>query len=93
MNEQQLSRKYHVQGTKMVRKQDNLGLEGLIKDLYQIKKEILDMPKYRHGTEKRELTNRKDELIFAIQKELKSTDKAKADKIRKKLFDELGVMI
>ena len=78
----------------MVRKQNNPeSLEGLIKDLFQTKKEILDIPKYRHGTEKRELTNRKDELIFAIQKELKQVSKTKADKIRKKLWEELGVVI
>ena len=94
VGQQLRSGKYHVQVTKMVGKQDNPeSLEGLIKDLYQIKKEILDIPKHTHATEKRELTSRKDELIFTIQKELKKVSKQKADKIRKRLWEELGVMV
>lgn len=69
-------------------------IHELIKDLYQVKEHLRDLAtKYGVDKERRELMQRKDELLRQIRQELKKVSKTKAARIKKKLWEELGVII
>ncbi len=65
----------------------------LVQEFYKIKAEIRAYGMYG-GNKSRPLAERKHELMWKINNELShASKKRKGDKIRKKLWEELGVMI
>ncbi|MGH9923143.1 MAG: hypothetical protein ACRD38_10355 [Nitrososphaerales archaeon] len=67
-------------------------LDELIKELYTIKREIRDTCS-RNVKSKHILANKKDSVLFQIKKELAEVGKDEANKIKAKLWEELGVTL
>ncbi|MFQ5941345.1 MAG: hypothetical protein ACE5KA_06585 [Nitrososphaerales archaeon] len=71
----------------------NRKINDLIEEMYGVKDRLKDIPNYKRGEEKKALLNRKDELLIILQEQLAKIDKTKADKIKKKLYNDLGVFL
>ena len=77
----------------MIMIKQNKTLADLVKELYQLKGRLREIPSYNDPVRK-PLNARKDALILQIKTELRKVKKkAEADRIKKKLWDELGVML
>ncbi len=70
-------------------------VDELIREFYQVKNQLRVIPKGAKGEsgERRILTQRKDELLLKIKTELRKIGKERADKIKTKLREDLGVII
>ena len=68
-------------------------LEELVEEFYRVKSELRDTHRHIHGKERKPLMERKNELLVEIRRQLSKLSKQKADKIRKRLWEELGVVI
>ena len=67
-------------------------IDNLVEEFYQVKAGIRAYGMHE-GNKATALAERKYELMLLIKKELGKVSKRKGDKIRKKLWNELGVVI
>ncbi len=67
-------------------------IDQLVEEFYKVKKEIslINVPT---ASKTKPLSERKHALMWEIKKALEKVSKTKGGKIRKKLWDELGVVI
>ena len=67
-------------------------LDQLVEEFYKVKKAIslINVPT---ASKTRALSERKHDIMWEIKKALDRVSKRKGDKIRKRLWDELGVVI
>lgn len=68
-------------------------LDELVNELYKVKDNLRDFPRWKKGKLRRNLVERKNLVILQIQKELSKADTLTADKVRKRLWEELGVIV
>ena len=74
------------------KKQEQKDLDSLVEELYEVK-DRLRRHNWKKGDGRMDLMEKKDALILEIKRELKKVSQFKAEKIRSKMWDELGVMI
>ena len=67
-------------------------LDQLVEEFYKVNKEI-SLIGYHTTNKTKALSERKHDIMWKLKKELEKVNETKADKIRKKLWDELGVVI
>ena len=70
----------------------NVTLDDLVEAFYKVKHDI-SIKGYHTTSKTKALSERKHAIMWDLKKALEKVSKTKADKIRKKLWDELGVMI
>jgi hypothetical protein len=68
-------------------------LVASIEELYELKKAIWDIPRTKHLQERRLLRNRKDILIFSIKQKLNKIRKNEAHVIKRRLWNDLRVVV
>ena len=70
----------------------NATIDELVEAFYKVKKDIslIEVPT---ASKTRALSERKHLIMWELKKELEKVSKTKGDKIKKRLWDELGVMI
>ncbi len=71
---------------------DKATLDELVEAFYKVKKDI-SLIAVPTTSKTRPLSERKHIIMWELKKQLDRVSKTKADKIKKKLWDELGVMI
>ena len=67
-------------------------IDQLVQDFYQVKHDI-SLVGYQSTNKSRAFSERKHSIMWQLKQELEKVSKTKGDKIRKKLWDELGVVI
>ena len=70
----------------------NVTTEELVEEFYKVKGEITLLG-YHTTNKSKVLSERKHAIMWEIKKALSQVSKTKEDKIRKKLWEELGVVI
>ena len=70
----------------------NATIDELVEEFYKVKEEI-SLIGYHTTNKSKMLSERKHAIMWEIKKALSQVSKRNGDKIRKKLWDELGVMI
>lgn len=68
-------------------------LDELVNELYKVKDNLRDFPNWKKGEVRLKLVERKNLILLQIQKELSKVNILTADKVRKRLWEELGVVV
>jgi hypothetical protein len=68
-------------------------LEDLIDELYAVKNAIWNIPQYRHEPDRKALLKRKDLVMLAVRKALQKVRKAEADVVKRRLWNDLRIVI
>lgn len=77
-----------------VNNQKEKNLNELVEEFYQLKKSLNDLPKHFNKTnERKAIIQRKEEVLFEIQQQLKKVNKLRADMVRSRLWRDLAVSI
>ena len=76
-------------------KAGNPKLDNLLAEFYNAKRRSREFTKLHKGVtqERRNLMEQKDQLLFEIKKELNSISKAQAERVRKRLWKDLRVVV
>ncbi|MFQ5941315.1 MAG: hypothetical protein ACE5KA_06430 [Nitrososphaerales archaeon] len=79
---------------KMLAEIESMNLQQLIKAFYEVKGQLRDLSMTdTKGSHKQGVAERKDEILLAIQEKLTKVSKQRAEKVKAKLWKDLGVII
>ena len=67
-------------------------IDRLVEEFYKVKLDI-SLLGYHSANKAKALSGKKHEIMWELKKELEYASKRKGDKIKKRLWDELGVVI
>lgn len=89
-----IQRELRKQKSKKEALQKGNDLDNLIREFYEVKGRLRELScRANVGLLSKSLMRQKIELLLSIKQELSKVSKGRADEIRKRLWEELGVMI
>lgn len=82
------------QQARMITEIENMNLEELVKAFYEVKDQLRGFGRSSPTAAPKQIaTDRKDAILLALQQTLRKAPKRKAEKVRAKLWEDLGVVI